>query len=44
MPERAQREQAERIFFQSGGSAAAAPEGAVDRIIQVINTNGFCQA
>ena len=44
MPERAQREQVERIFFRDGNNAGAIPEGAADRIIEVIKAKGFCQA
>ncbi|MDQ0118442.1 hypothetical protein J2T22_001620 [Pseudarthrobacter defluvii] len=44
MPEKAQREQAERIFFRGENPAAAAPEGGVDRVLEVIRTAGFCPA
>ncbi len=43
MPERAQREQVERIFFRSEDPAAAVPEGAADRIIGVIKSEEFCR-
>lgn len=44
MPDRVQRDQVERIFFRSADPAAAVPDGAADRILKVINSNGFCQA
>lgn len=43
MPERAQREQVERVFFRDGNPAGAVPEGAADRIIGVIKAAGFCR-
>lgn len=44
MPELAQREQVERTFFRDGNRAASVPDGAADRIIGVIKSNGLCRA
>lgn len=44
MPERAQKQQAERIFFRSENPTAPVPDGAADRVLEVIKTAGFCPA
>jgi hypothetical protein len=44
MPERAQKEQAERLFFRAENPSAPVPAGAADHVLEVIKTAGFCPA
>lgn len=44
MPDKVQREQAERIFFRAEDPSVPVLTGAADRVLEVTKGSGFCSA